>query len=468
MDANQWPVSKVKQTFLDFFVQRGHTLIPSSSVVLEDDPTLLFTNAGMNQFKSIFLGAVQPTSPLANLQQATSIQKCIRAGGKHNDLENVGKDLCRHSFFEMLGNWSFGNYWKEEALSMSWELLTKVYQLPEDRFYVTYFQGDARQCLDPDYESRDIWRKLGIPEERIVQGNCKDNFWEMGSTGPCGPSSEIHFDLIGNRDASSIVNTSDDSVLEIWNNVFISFSRQVDGSLEPLPQRHVDTGMGLERLVSILQSKTSNYDTDIFEALLNSIYKICTVKNPTLHPYGGKVGSDDVGNVDSAYRIVADHTRTLCIAIADGQMPDNSGRGYVLRKIFRRAHLVKRTAFVVEDRSFWVSLCQAFVELMEPSYPSLRGKLSTIISVLDKEEEAFDKVIQRCEKSFLQLAQSVHSSELTGEEIWKLYETHGFPTDLMACLAEERGLKMDWGGFELMKRKSKKGTKPESKGALET
>ena len=304
----------------------------SSSTIPLDDPTLLFANAGMCQFKPIFVGTVDPASDMAKWKRAVNSQKCIRAGGKHNDLDDVGKDVYHHTFFEMLGNWSFGDYFKREICTWSWELLTKVYKIPDDRLYVTYFEGDPASGLEPDLEAKAIWLELGVGEGRILPGNMKDNFWEMGDHGPCGPCSEIHYDRIGGRDAAHLVNMDDPDVLEIWNLVFMQYNREQDKSLRPLPNKHIDCGMGLERLVSVIQNKSSNYDTDLFGPLFEAISA-----GTGMRPYSGKVGEEDADGVDMAYRVLADHARTLTIALSDGGRPDNVGRGYVLRRILRRA-----------------------------------------------------------------------------------------------------------------------------------
>ena len=328
-EKHEWSAPKVRDTFLEYFKQRGHTFVPSSSVVPLSDPTLLFTNAGMNQYKSIFLGTVDPASDFATLKRAVNSQKCIRAGGKHNDLDDVGKDSYHHTFFEMLGNWSFGDYFKKEAIEYSWELLTKVYGIDPQRLYVTYFEGTDE--LEPDLEAKELWKSVGVPQDHILPGDMKDNFWEMGDQGPCGPCSEIHYDLREPengvyRNAASLVNEDDPEVIEVWNNVFMQYNREPDRSLRPLPNKHIDTGLGFERLVSVLQKKKSNYDTDVFTPLFKTIQEITGARE-----YRGKFGQEDPDGIDTAYRVVADHVRTLAFAIADGAVPNNVGRGYVVR-----------------------------------------------------------------------------------------------------------------------------------------
>ncbi|KAF5686898.1 Alanyl-tRNA synthetase, partial [Fusarium globosum] len=353
----KWPAARVRKTFLEYFEQRGHTIVPSSSVVPHNDPTLLFTNAGMNQFKPIFLGTIGKTDPMAGLKAAVDSQKCIRAGGKHNDLDDVGKDSYHHTFFEMLGNWSFGDYFKKEAISYSWELLTKVYGLDPDRLYVTYFEGDEKLKLEPDLEAKELWLSVGVPEDHILPGNMKDNFWEMGDQGPCGPCSEIHYDKVGGgRNAASLVNMDDPMVVEVWNNVFMQYDRQKDGSLKSLPAKHIDTGMGYERLVSALQDTVSNYATDCFTPLFQKIQEVTGAR-----PYADKYGKDDADGIDTAYRVVADHIRTLSFSIADGAVPNNDGRGYVVRRVLRRGVRYARKYFNADIGAFFSKILPALV-----------------------------------------------------------------------------------------------------------
>ncbi|KLO11725.1 hypothetical protein SCHPADRAFT_998656 [Schizopora paradoxa] len=453
----EWTSSKVRQTFFDYFQARGHTFMPSSSTIPYEDPTLLFANAGMNQFKSIFLGTTDPNSELSKLKRAFNTQKCIRAGGKHNDLDDVGKDSYHHTFFEMLGNWSFGDYFKKDAIAYSWELLTKVYKLPSDRLYVTYFEGDSKNGLAPDNEARDFWRAQGVPDDHILTGNAKDNFWEMGATGPCGPCSEIHFDRIGGRNAASLVNQDDPDVIEIWNNVFIQFNREQDGSLRVLPAQHVDTGMGFERLVSVVQDRKSNYDTDVFEPLFKRIHELTGVR-----PYQGLFGAEDKDDIDMAYRVVADHVRTLTFALADGGVPNKDGRGYVLRRILRRGARYARRKLGVEIGSFFSTLMPTLIDQLGDVFPELRKRTDEIKEILDEEEESFSRTLDRGEKLFEQYASKVVQSggkTLNGLDVWRLYDTYGFPLDLTELMAEEKGLLIDKDGVKAAEAKSLEASK---------
>jgi len=454
---DRWSAATVRQTYLDFFAQRGHAVVPSSPVVPHDDPTLMFANAGMNQFKPIFLGQVDPSSPLANLTRAADTQKCIRAGGKHNDLEDVGKDTYHHTFFEMLGNWSFGDYFKKESIEWAWELLTKVFGLPADRLYATYFGGDDKQGLPPDDEARQLWLQF-LPPERVIPGNMKDNFWEMGDTGPCGPCSEIHYDRIGGRNAAAMVNNDDPNVLEVWNLVFIQFDRQADGSLRPLPAKHVDTGMGLERLVSVLQNKLSNYDTDVFMPLFEAIERITGDQRG----YRGKLGKQDPDGHDMAYRVIADHIRTLTFAITDGAMPSNEGRGYVLRRILRRAVRYGRQKLGAKP-GFLAQLVPTLAEHMGGAFPELRKDPQRVAGIIYEEEESFGRTLDRGIGLFEDIAGG-SKDMIAGEDAFKLYDTFGFPLDLTQLMAQERGLTVDVAGFEAAMEEQKARSRAGAKG----
>ncbi|KAA1107794.1 Alanine--tRNA ligase [Puccinia graminis f. sp. tritici] len=449
-----WPAHKVRKTFFEYFQnQHAHTFVHSSSVVPFDDPTLLFANAGMNQYKPIFLGTIDPSHPFKNLKRAVNSQKCIRAGGKHNDLDDVGKDTYHHTFFEMLGNWSFGDYFKREAIHMAWDLLTRVYALPKDRLYVTYFQGDPAQNLLPDLESKQIWLDLGVHPDKVLPGNAKDNFWEMGTSGPCGPCSEIHYDRVGGRNAAELVNQDDPLVLEIWNNVFIQYNREPSGTLKPLPARHVDTGMGFERLVSVLQDKTSNYDTDVFKPLFDRIQELTGAR-----PYAGKLGEDDVDGIDTAYRVIADHVRTLTFAISDGGVPNNVGRGYVLRRILRRGARYVRKKFDVPIGNFFSRLAPTLIDQMGDVFPEIRSKTEELKEILDEEEASFALTLDRGEKMFEKYAEKAKKEgkkNLDGQDVWRLYDTYGFPVDLTLLMAEEARLGIDHDGFEMAQAASK-------------
>ncbi|KAG6853372.1 hypothetical protein C0991_004931 [Blastosporella zonata] len=456
-----WSAHKVRDQFFAFFRSKDHSFVPSSPTIPFDDPTLLFANAGMNQYKSIFLGTVDPHSDLSKLKRAFNSQKCIRAGGKHNDLEDVGKDSYHHTFFEMLGNWSFGDYFKKEAVEYSWELLTDVYKLSPDRLYVTYFEGDPKAGLEPDLEAKQFWLDQGVAEDHILPGNAKDNFWEMGATGPCGPCSEIHYDRIGGRNAAHLVNQDDPDVLEIWNNVFIQFNRENDGSLKSLPSKHVDTGMGFERLVSVIQDKRSNYDTDVFTPIFEKIQQLTGVR-----PYEGRFGNDDTDGIDTAYRVVADHVRTLTFALSDGGVPNNVGRGYVLRRILRRGARYARKKLGVTIGHFFSDLLPVVVENMGDVFPEITKKLDDIKELLDEEEESFSRTLDRGEKLFDEFAATAKErgvKELNGKDVWRLYDTFGFPVDLTRLMAEELGLTVNDEEFEAAQAASKEASKATKK-----
>jgi alanyl-tRNA synthetase len=430
----------IRKTFLDYFASTaGHTIVPSSPVVPHDDPTLLFTNAGMNQFKDVFLGR-----GTRKYVRAVDTQKCIRAGGKHNDLEDVGRDGYHHTFFEMLGNWSFGDYFKKESIEWAWDLLTRVYGIPKDRLYATYFGGDARAGLQPDLEAKSLWEKF-LPASRVLPGNMKDNFWEMGETGPCGPCSEIHFDRIGGRDAAALVNNGDPDVLEIWNLVFIQFNRENGGKLTPLPAKHVDTGMGLERLVSVLQNKRSNYETDLWAPLFQAIQAATGAK-----PYGHSMQDP----VDIAYRVAADHARCLCSAIADGAAPGNEGRNYVLRRILRRAarmghqHLGARGPYL---HKVVAAVCASLGDV----FPELRQQQKRITDLIREEEAAFGRTLERGIELFEAAAAAARArgGAISAEDAFRLHDTMGFPIDLTQVMAQERGVGVDLDGYHaLMER----------------
>lgn len=443
---SHWTAVRVRQAFLDYFRDAaGHTFVPSSSTIPHEDPTLLFANSGMTQFKPIFQGVIDPAAPMAKLKRAANSQKCIRAGGKHNDLEDVGKDVYHHTFFEMLGNWSFGDYFKKEAIYMAWELLTVVFGLPKERLYVTYFGGDERSHLPADLEAKQLWMEMGMDESRVLPFGMKENFWEMGESGPCGPCSEIHFDRIGGgRDASALVNCDDPDVLEIWNLVFMQFNREKDGTLRPLPNRHVDTGMGFERVLSVLQNKRSNYDTDVFMPIFAEIEKRAGCR-----PYTGKVGrNEDRDGIDMAYRVIADHIRTLTFAISDGGFPSNEGRGYVLRRILRRAVRYSHETLKA-PAGFFASLVDIVVERFGDAFPELRQSPSTVKEILLEEEVQFRKTLERGIVQFGRFSKTAVASNgvLSGADAWRLYDTYGFPVDLTRLMAEEAGLRLDEDGF---------------------
>ena len=433
--------AEIRSAFIDFFrTKAGHTVAPGSAVVPFDDPTLLFTNAGMNQFKDVFLGRGSRA-----FTRAVNSQKCIRAGGKHNDLEDVGKDVYHHTFFEMLGNWSFGDYFKRESIHWGWELLTEVYGLPQDRLYATYFGGNKGAGLEPDEEARELWC-AHLPADRVLPGSMKDNFWEMGETGPCGPCSEIHFDRIGGRDAAKLVNSGDPDVLEIWNHVFIQFNRESDGTLKPLPAKHVDTGMGLERLVSVIQGKRSNYDTDLWSPIFDAIARASGAR-----PYGASLTDP----IDIAYRIIADHVRCLTAAACDGAGPGSDGRNYVLRRILRRAARHGRQTLGMEQ-PFVHLLVPAVVETLGGAFPEIAAGAAKAAQTIRTEEELFGKTLGRGIALFDESADRARQSgsgAITAEDAFRLHDTWGFPVDLTEVMAAERGLRVDVAGYEaLMER----------------
>ncbi|MED6291495.1 hypothetical protein CHARACLAT_024292 [Characodon lateralis] len=447
------PASQVRRTFLDFFRDKHrHQVVPSASVRPIGDPSLLFVNAGMNQFKPVFLGTVDPRSPMASYRRVVNSQRCVRAGGKHNDLDDVGRDVYHHTFFEMLGNWSFGDYFKEEACWMAWSLLTEHYGIPADRLYVSYFGGDAASGLLADEETRHIWLDLGVPPTRILPFGLKDNFWEMGDTGPCGPCTEIHYDHVGGRDAAGLVNTDNPEVVEIWNLVFIQYNREVDHSLRLLPQFSVDTGMGLERLVSVLQGKRSNYDTDLFTPLLDAIHQ-----RSGAGPYSGRTGKADEGHVDRAYRVIADHIRTLSVCIADGIHPGMSGAELVLRRILRRA-----VRFCIEvlkaPQGALASLVPTVVHILGDAYPDLAREADRIIDVINENEAHFLSSLQHGSRL---IQRTFRRMEITGSPFpasvaWSLHRDLGFPLDLVNLMLEERGVQVDHQELDRLISKNQK------------
>lgn len=357
----------------------------------------------------------------------------------------------------MLGNWSFGDYFKKEAIGYSWELLTKVYGLKPDKLYVTYFEGNEKGGLEPDLEAKELWRSVGVAEDHILPGNMKDNFWEMGDQGPCGPCSEIHYDRIGGRNAAHLVNQDDPNVLEIWNNVFIQYNREADKSLRLLPNKHVDTGLGFERLVSVLQGRMSNYDTDVFSPLFKRIQEVTGAR-----PYRGKFGDEDPDGIDMAYRVVADHVRLLTFAIADGAVPNNEGRGYVVRRVLRRGSRYARKYLNIEIGQFFSRIVPTLVEQMGDMFPEIRKKEDDIKEIMDEEEESFSRTLDRGEKMFEHYAQKAKlhdSKKLDGADVWRLYDTFGFPVDLTRLMADERGLEIDDKEFEEAQAKAKEASK---------
>lgn len=464
LEWSKWPARRVRKEFLQFFEEKGHELVPSSPVVPHDDPSLLFANAGMNQFKPIFLGTADPSSKLGRLTRATDTQKCIRAGGKHNDLDDVGKDTYHHTFFEMLGNWSFGDYFKRDAIHYAYELLVHRYGLSPSQLYATYFEGDPNQGVPADTQSMTIWHEL-LPPSQVLPFDAADNFWEMGDTGPCGPCTEIHFDRVGNgRDASSLVNADDPNVIEIWNLVFIQFDRQPDGSLKPLPAQHVDTGMGFERMVSIMQRKESNYDTDVFQPLFNAISRATGAA-----PYQGLMGEDDAkqNHRDTAYRVVADHLRALSFAIADGAAPGNDGRNYVLRRILRRAIRFGRDC-LGGPIGFFSTLLDTLQHCMGETFPEIVSQGDRIREELRSEEKSFEQTILKGVDQFKRSLANVYVQEdgtkvMPGKDAFMLWDTFGFPLDLTELMAEERGLLVDKDSFNTEMEKQRERSRAAAK-----
>ncbi len=482
----------IRNNFFEFFRSKQHEIVPSAPIVMKNDPTLMFTNAGMNQFKDYFLGNKKAIYP-----RVADTQKCLRVSGKHNDLEEVGVDTYHHTMFEMLGNWSFGDpknpsggYFKKEAIAWSWELLTKIYGIPEDRLYVTVFEGDAKENLPVDEEAKEEWKKW-IAEDRILLGNKKDNFWEMGDTGPCGPCTEIHVDCRSQleratQDGKSLVNNDHPQVIEIWNNVFIQYNRLKNGSLEPLPARHVDTGMGLERLVRVLQGKSSNYDTDIFSGTIQETEKITGKKYSPHHtsPDGGGLpnahsllnqnalnkdkssiseGGKGVAFPDGegrdgatvAFRVIADHIRAIAFTIADGQLPSNTGAGYVIRRILRRAARYYYS-YLDYKQPLLHQLIPVLALQFKDVFPELDQQQAFVAKVIREEEESFLRTLDKGLKKMDEIIRNSSSTKIiNGKQAFELYDTYGFPVDLTRLIASENGMQVDEAGFELEMQQQK-------------
>lgn len=445
--------SKVRDTFLEFFRSKGHEIVPSAPMVVKGDPTLMFNNSGMAPFKDIFLGNAPIKFP-----RVADTQKCLRVSGKHNDLEEVGVDTYHHTMFEMLGNWSFGDYFKKEAIAWAWELLTEVYKIDKSRLYVTVFEGSPEENVPFDQEAYDTW-KLYVTEDRILKGNKKDNFWEMGDTGPCGPCSEIHYDGRSDEErakvpGASLVNNDDPQVIEIWNNVFMEFMRKADKSLEKLPKQHVDTGMGFERLVRVLQGKQSNYDTDVFTPLLNKIEELS----------GHRYKPEDENHhkkqliINIAMRVIADHIRTISFSIADGQLPSNTGAGYVIRRILRRAIRYGYQSLNIKE-PFMYRLVPTLAHQLGHQFPELNTQKILIEKVIKEEEISFYKTLEiglkRIDQVCIDLTQSKSSKVIDGKVVFELYDTFGFPVDLTSLIARGYDLSIDEEGFKVLLEEQK-------------
>ena len=440
----------IRKAYLQFFESKGHTIVPSAPIVLKNDPTLMFNNSGMAQFKEFFLGNRTPKS-----NRITDTQKCLRVSGKHNDLEDVGFDTYHHTMFEMLGNWSFGDYFKKEALPWAWEFLTDVLKLDKDRLYVSVFEGSKEDNVPFDQEAWDIWKQF-VPEERIILGNKKDNFWEMGDQGPCGPCSEIHIDLRSDEERNevsgrSLVNADHPQVVEIWNNVFMEFNRKADGSLDKLPAQHVDTGMGFERLCMAMQKVTSNYDTDVFTPLIAKVEEIT----------GLKYTSNEVKNITEvqnktniAIRVVVDHVRAVAFAIADGQLPSNTGAGYVIRRILRRAIRYGFT-FLDTKEPFINKLVPVLANQMGEFFPEIKSQQQLVTNVIREEEASFLRTLEQGIHLLESVMLNTSGKEVSGEKAFELYDTFGFPIDLTALILRERGFSLDEAGFETELQKQK-------------
>ena len=432
----------IRKQFLQFFESKGHLIVPSAPIVLKDDPTLMFNNSGMAQFKEYFLGNGTPKS-----KRIADTQKCLRVSGKHNDLEDVGFDTYHHTMFEMLGNWSFGDYFKKDAINWAWELLTEVYKIPKENLYVSVFEGNPDENVPFDQEAWDIWKGL-IDEDRIIPGNKKDNFWEMGDQGPCGPCSEIHVDLRSEEEKSkvsgkSLVNNDHPQVVEIWNNVFMEFNRKADGSLEKLPAQHVDTGMGFERLCMALQGKTSNYDTDVFTPLIEKVEQITRFKYTSNEVQNI---SEEQNKTNIAIRVIVDHVRAVAFAIADGQLPSNTGAGYVIRRILRRAIRYGFT-FLNTKEPFINKLVEVLANQMGEFFPEIKSQQQLVTNVIREEEASFLRTLDQGLQLLENVVSETNGNEVSGAKAFELYDTFGFPIDLTALILREKGYELDEAGF---------------------
>lgn len=439
---------QIRKAFLDFFESKGHKIVPSAPIVVKNDPTLMFINSGMAPFKDIFLGNQPIKYP-----RVADTQKCLRVSGKHNDLEEVGVDTYHHTMFEMLGNWSFGDYFKKDAIAWSWELLTEVYKLEKDRLYVTVFEGDDKEGLAFDQDSWDYW-KAHIDENRIIRGNKKDNFWEMGDTGPCGPCSEIHIDLRPDeerkvKDGKALVNTGDPRVIEIWNNVFMEFERKADKSLVKLPKQHVDTGMGFERLCVAIQKKTSNYDTDVFQPMIQQLAKMSnTPYKATMPASVNDIKPEE--RTDVAMRVIADHIRAISFTIADGQLPSNTGAGYVIRRILRRA-VRYGYSYLGFETPFLCELVPMLADQFAGVFPELKAQQDFVVNVVREEETSFLRTLANGIRRFTAIEEDLAKSgskAISGKVAFELFDTYGFPLDLTRLMAVEKGFSIDEAGFE--------------------
>jgi len=440
----------IRKAYLNFFESKGHLIVPSAPIVLKDDPTLMFNNSGMAQFKDYFLGNGTPKSP-----RIADTQKCLRVSGKHNDLEDVGFDTYHHTMFEMLGNWSFGDYFKKEALDWAWEFLTEVLKLEKDRLYVSVFEGNTAENVPFDQEAFDIWKKY-VSEDRIILGNKKDNFWEMGDQGPCGPCSEIHIDLRTDSERKAIsgrdlVNADHPQVVEIWNNVFMEFNRKADGSLEKLPAQHVDTGMGFERLCMAMQNVTSNYDTDVFTPLIEKIEQITGLKYTSNEV---KNVSEEQNKTNIAIRVIVDHVRAVAFAIADGQLPSNTGAGYVIRRILRRAIRYGFT-FLNTKEPFINKLVEVLANQMGEFFPEIKSQQQLVTNVIREEEASFLRTLDQGLQLLDKVVAETSGKEVSGAKVFELYDTFGFPKDLTALILKEKGYTYNEGDFEAELQKQK-------------